>query len=457
MTEYVTLKNNNDGSFSNEEEIFEGIRVLPEYKEIVDNIKNGDSNVTLVTGKAGVGKSYLVEYVRKYMSQFNKFKNIAVLSFTGAAAINVNGQTIHSFFGFPIKPLSRNDIRYNKKKSSVLSSIDLLIIDEISMVRVDLVDAINRSLQIHLGNSKPFGGVKVLMVGDIFQLTSVVPDDEEEFFNSKYLSPHFFDSKIFQELDMKFQHKELSKVQRQKDKEFVDALNQIRIAENFRESLGLINRNCYGKNGEFSKIERDITLTTINAIANSINSKELKKIKQESMFYEAKREGKFKTKMLTPDILELKVGAKVMFTKNDPQGRWVNGTLGIVESLGRNEVRVKSNTTLKTYSVKRETWENKEYEARMGTLDDNVVGTFTQIPLTLAWAITIHKSQGITLDNVKIDLGNKKAFAEGHIYVALSRCKTMEGISLSRPISTNEVFIDERVKEFNNQLQNKVA
>lgn len=452
MTEYLKLQRQVDGSYTNDEEIYEGIRVLPEYKDIVDNILSGKSNVSLITGKAGVGKSYLIKYLKSYLSKKHKFKNIATLSFTGAAAINVGGQTIHSFFGFKTKPLSRGDIYYNQFKAPVLENLDLLIIDEVSMVRVDLIDAINRSLQMHRKNSEAFGGVKIIFLGDTLQLKPVVPENEAAFFNAKYKSPYFFDSKIFQLLDFSFYHKELTKVQRQKDKVFVDALNQIRLAEDYRESLALINRSCYGIKGEKSNIERDITLTTTNYLANKINERELNKINVESIKYEAIKKGNFKTKLLTPEILELKVGAKVMFTKNDQDNRWVNGTLGVVTALGKNSVSVKSLENNKVYSVKKETWEMNEYKMFGNNLEETPVGSFTQFPLTLAWAITIHKSQGITLDNVKIDLGNKKAFAEAHIYVALSRCKTIDGISLSRPIGLSEVFIDNDVKEFNKKL-----
>lgn len=430
----------------------EEIIITPEYEECFKAIENKDPFV-FVSGKAGVGKSVLIKYLKDTVSD----KNIAVVAPTGVAAINVEGQTIHSFFGLGIDILTSDNVSAaTGKKIDLLRNIDILIIDEISMVRADLMDAIDTKLQKTRRNEKPFGGVQVIGVGDLFQLSPVVKDDERPYFEVNYATEYFFSASCFK--NMKFKSIILDNVFRQKDQEFIDILNKIRINEDHRNSVGSINRKCYGLNGEFKDIERDVTLTSRNSRADEINNVELGKLPGKVSSYEATIKGNFRVKMVTPEILNLKPGAQVMFTKNKGK-QWVNGTLGEVVSVGGREIRVKIKDTGKIESVKRETWEVKkyDYDHRSNKLKEEASAEFTQFPLTLAWALTIHKSQGLTLDSIKIDLGGSgKAFASGQAYVALSRCKTLEGISLEDPLSMNDVKTDQRVVNFYNEIGEQI-
>lgn len=426
--------------------------ITPEYKECFRAIENKEPFV-FVSGKAGVGKSVLIKYLKNNV----KNKNVAVIAPTGVAAINVEGQTVHSFFGLGIDILTTDNVGAAKgKKIDVLKNLDMLIIDEISMVRADLMDAIDTKLKKTRGNEEPFGGVQVIGVGDLFQLSPVVKEDERPYFEVNYDTEYFFSASCLK--DKKFKSIILDNVFRQKDQEFIDVLNKIRTNEDHRNSVAKINRACYGLNAEFKNIERDITLTARNARADEINNVELNKLPGKTSSYEAKIKGNFKVKMVTPEILNLKKGAQVMFTKNNGK-KWVNGTLGEVLSVGNEAIRVKIKDTGNIEEVKRETWEVKkyEYDHKTNKLKEEASGEFTQFPLTLAWALTVHKSQGLTLDSIKIDLGGSgKAFATGQAYVALSRCKTLEGISLEDPLSMNDVKTDQRVVDFYNKINAEI-
>jgi len=426
--------------------------ITPEYKECFQAIENKEPFV-FVSGKAGVGKSVLIKYLKNNV----KNKNVAVIAPTGVAAINVEGQTVHSFFGFGIDILTTDNVGAAKgKKIDVLKNLDMLIIDEISMVRSDLMDAIDTKLKKTRGNEDPFGGVQVIGVGDLFQLSPVVKEDERPYFEVNYETEYFFSATCFN--NMKFKSIILDNVFRQKDQEFIDILNKIRVNEDHRNSVAKINRACYGINGEFKDIERDITLTARNTRADEINNIELGKLPGNVSSYEATIKGNFRVKMVTPEILNLKKGAQVMFTKNNGK-KWVNGTLGEVVSIGSEAIRVKIKDTGSIEEVKRETWEIKkyEYDHKANKLKEEASGEFKQFPLTLAWALTVHKSQGLTLDSIKIDLGGSgKAFATGQAYVALSRCKTLEGISLEDPLSMNDVKTDQRVVDFYNKINAEI-
>jgi hypothetical protein len=426
--------------------------ITPEYKECFRAIENKEPFV-FVSGKAGVGKSVLIKYLKNNV----KNKNVAVIAPTGVAAINVEGQTVHSFFGFGIDILTTDNVGAAKgKKIDVLKNLDMLIIDEISMVRADLMDAIDTKLKKTRGNEEPFGGVQVIGVGDLFQLSPVVKEDERPYFEVNYDTEYFFSASCLK--DKKFKSIILDNVFRQKDQEFIDILNKIRINEDHRNSVAKINRACYGLNAEFKNIERDITLTARNARADEINNVELNKLPGKTSSYEAKIKGNFKVKMVTPEILNVKPGAQVMFTKNNGN-RWVNGTLGQVVSVGNDEIKVKLKDTGRVESVKTEKWEVKkyEYDYKTNKIKEEATAEFTQFPLTLAWALTIHKSQGLTLDSIKIDLGGSgKAFATGQAYVALSRCKTMDGISLEDPLSMKDVKTDPRIVDFYNIIGEQI-
>jgi len=430
----------------------EEVIITPEYKECFKAIEKKVPFI-FVSGKAGVGKSVLIKEIKKNI----KDKNVVVLAPTGVAAINVEGQTIHSFFGFGIDILTTDNVSAaTAKKKSLLENIDLLVIDEISMVRADLMDAIDTKLKKTRRSEEPFGGVQILGVGDLFQLSPVVKNDERAYFEVNYESEFFFNAKCLE--GSKFKSIILDNVFRQKDQEFVNILNKIRVNEDHRESLGKINRGCYGINGEHRDIKRDITLTARNTRAEEINNIKLDKLPGSISSYEATIKGRFKVKMVTPEILNLKQGAQVMFTKNNGKN-WVNGTLGEIVGVGRNEIKVKIKDTGKIEDVKRETWEVKkyEYDYRTNKIKEEATAEFTQFPLTLAWALTIHKSQGLTLDSIKVDLGGTgKAFATGQSYVALSRCKTMEGISLQDPMSMEDVKTDQRIVDFYNIIGEQI-
>jgi GTPase SAR1 family protein len=430
----------------------EDIIITPEYKECFKAIEDKEPFL-FISGKAGVGKSVLIKYIKDNI----KDKNVAVLAPTGVAAINVQGQTVHSFFGLGIDILTSDNVgAATGKNSTLLKNIDLLIVDEISMVRADLMDAIDTKLKKTRGSESPFGGVQVVAVGDLFQLSPVVKKDEKEWFNVNYETEYFFSALCLKEIS--FKSIILDNVYRQKDKEFIDVLNKVRINEDHRGSVAKLNRNCYGINAEYKNIERDVTLTSRNARADEINNVELDKIPGKISTYEATTKGRFKVKMVTPEILNLKPGARVMFTKNKGK-QWVNGTLGEVVSVGRDEIKVKIKDSGRVEAVKRETWEVKkhEYDHMTNKIKEEASASFTQFPLTLAWALTIHKSQGLTLDSIKIDFGGSgKAFATGQAYVALSRCKTMQGISLEDPLSMNDVKTDQRVVNFYNEIDKQI-
>lgn len=424
--------------------------ITEEYKTCLNYVKRGEKFI-FVSGKAGVGKSMLI----KYLSQKLEHLNLVKLAPTGISAINVLGQTIHSFFGFPSEPLNKHNIKYNPNFTDIAKSIDILIIDEISMVRADVLDALDLSLRRHTNIKKPFGGIQIVVLGDLFQLPPVVKGyTERQFFSDNYATEFFFSAKVFQDKDFYIQPLFLDRVFRQNNSKTIEMLNRIRENKNHREAVGYINRNCYGRQGQYAKIKRDITLTTNNNKASYINQDHLNKLPTPLKTYKANISGNFNTKMPTPEILDLKVGSKVMFTKNS--NFWVNGTLGIVKKLQKDRIFVEILHLKRTVEVKRATWENKKYKKVVDlegeiSLDNQTIGTFEQFPLTLAWAITIHKSQGLTLDSLTIDLDNG-AFAAGQTYVALSRCKDLSNVSLARPIKMGDVKVNQRIIEFYNFL-----
>jgi ATP-dependent exoDNAse (exonuclease V) alpha subunit len=428
------------------------IIVTEEYEKTLNYIKDGEK-IVFVSGKAGVGKSVLINFLKK---ELKKTKKMAVIAPTGIAAINVDGQTIHSMFGFPAAPLTNANVFTRKgKPRQLLQSLDLIIIDEISMVRADVLDAIDLSLRKNRSSSRPFGGVQLVIVGDLFQLAPVVKSgDERKFIEDEYDSEYFFSANCMHKYS--FKTVILNKVFRQNDDEFIEILNRVRINDDHRKYLGIINRKCYGVNAEFSNIPREITLTTTNARAEKINNQKLFSVKSPISTFRASIEGKFQVKMVTPEILKLKVGAKVMFTKNNEL--WVNGSLGEVVEIKDNVIEVKLNSSGMVVTVERDTWEIKKHEFDLETrkIESVTIGSFEQFPLVLAWAITIHKSQGLTLESVNIDM-DKGAFATGQAYVALSRCTSLEGITLAKPISMTDVKMDKRVVDFYKNLEKDLA
>ena len=424
------------------------IEITPDYQAVITAIDRGDPYI-FVSGKAGTGKTTLIGHLRETVAG-----NVVVVAPTGVAALQVKGVTIHSFFRLPPRLIfPEEDIKPLRDKQ-LYKDIRLLIIDEISMVRADVVDAMDLFLRENgPQKGKPFGGIQVMFVGDLFQLPPVVSTaDMQVLADRGYEGPYFFCAMALHRKDVTMV--ELSKIFRQKDEHFANLLNRIRINQEVDEAIDTLNAQCFHRNEEPD--EQRITLTTTNARADQINSAELRAITTESKTYAGKTTGKFNVderNLPSPNQLILKVGAKVMFTATDPgfPKRWVNGTIGVVRELLSDKVKVmvQNGPYSNTVEVGPHQWESYRYDYDMmsGKISPSVIGTYEQIPLMLAWAVTIHKSQGKTLDKVKVDLSSG-AFASGQVYVALSRCKTIDGISLQRPIELKDVRCDQEIKRF---------
>lgn len=397
-----------------------------------------------LTGKAGTGKSTFLRYIAE-----KTHKNFVVVAPTGIAAINARGETIHSFFGVPFGPLQPGDARlkknkYNEEKTQIMENLQLLIIDEISMVRADLLDAIDYILRKVRRNPYPFGGVQVLLVGDLFQLEPVVVQDEKHFLENYYRSPYFFHAWVLREVDLV--NIELEKIYRQQDPFFIKILNAIRNNTATYDDLIKLNRRPSRVMSDDEKFY--ITLSTTKRNADKTNTEKLAALQTEEFLFKGEVEGDFPEKNLPTDkMLRLKKGAQVIFVKNESAmpRRWVNGTIGVVEEITENSIKVKLDNG-KVVEVFEEIWENVKfkYNTEKNKIEEEVIGKFTQYPVKLAWAITIHKSQGLTFDNVILDLGTG-AFAAGQLYVALSRCRTLEGIILRNKIRQRDIIVRDEV------------
>lgn len=398
-----------------------------------------------ITGKAGTGKSTLL----RFFTQRTK-KKVVVLAPTGIAALNIGGQTIHSFFGFPPRPLQKKEIR-RRKNRKIYQGVDMIIIDEASMVRADLLDQIDYFLRIN-GKypSKPFGGIQLVFFGDLFQLPPVVATDEERhLFQTRYETPYFFSSDVFKQLD--FQMIELREVYRQENRRFIRLLDAIRLRRMDFDDLDDLNERYIE---DFEDNEFYITLSARNARVDEINEERLEMLQTESFSFLATVTGE--VPVLPADSpLKLKLGAQVMFLKNDTKKRYVNGTIGVVCEIDMDSIKVEILTpkgTLDIINVERYEWEVLRYAINeQGEIEAKVIGTFNQYPLRLAWAMTIHKSQGKTFDRIVIDMGQGGAFEFGQTYVALSRCRTLDGIVLKRLMKPQDVLVDERIVEFYQQ------
>ena len=423
-----------------------------------DFINKTDRNIFL-TGKAGTGKTTFLHRIKE-----STLKRHVVVAPTGVAAINAKGTTIHSFFqmGFgPILPPeaqgyqgnSPDKKRFNKRKIDIIRSLDLLIIDEISMVRADLLDGVDQVLRRYKDRTKVFGGVQVLMIGDLQQLAPVVKDDEWNMLRPYYETVYFFSSKAFREsfaisIELKY-------IYRQQNQKFIDILNEIRNNNVTQNSIDELNKRYIP---DFIPEDRDgyITLTTHNNQANEINKNKLDEIKSDSAYFEAIVEGDFsENNYPTHENLELKEGSQVMFVKNDsnPEKRYFNGKIGKVVSLERDKAIVRCAGDDEDIEATTEKWENITYAIDKDTkeITENVKGSFEQMPLRLAWAITIHKSQGLTFEKAVIDV--KSSFAHGQTYVALSRCKTLEGMVLRKPIEQQSIIHDNTVTAFTKNVE----
>ncbi len=427
-----------------------------QFKKALDLMENTNQNV-FVTGKAGTGKSTLLAYFREITK-----KKIVVLAPTGVAALNVQGETIHSFFKFKpdvtiqtIKKLKTTDARIYKE-------LDTIVIDEISMVRADLLDCVDYFLKINGKNSSlPFGGIQMVFIGDLYQLPPVVTAKEKKIFSEHYPSAYFFDAKVFKNLAIKFV--ELEKVYRQKDEDFIALLNRIRNNSVTDEDLKVLNNRV---GGQLLSEEANfvVYLTTINEKAYQINNEFLEKLPGKTFQWTAEVTGEFDRNSFPADpVLSIKKDAQVMMLNNDLKGRWVNGSLGRVVKVkydkreGCDLIGIQLQDGSKVY-VRPYTWEvfHFKYNEKTKTIESETIGVFTQYPMKLAWAITIHKSQGKTFDRVIIDVG-RGTFAGGQVYVALSRCTSLEGISLVKPIKKQHIFTDWKIVKFLTNFQYQLS
>ena len=423
--------------------------------EMAERYVKATGRSVFLTGKAGTGKTTFLKYITQTTA-----KRFVVLAPTGVAAINAGGSTIHSFFQLPLCPYLPDvkeliteyqmPERYRslrKERVKIIRTLDLLIIDEISMVRADLLDAVDMTLRKYRHNDKPFGGVQLLMIGDAQQLSPVVKDSERQYMSQVYQSPYFFHSKALSRLQ--YVTIELQKVHRQKDAEFLDILNAVREDRMTAQLLRKINERVGVPPVRQEDGTEPIRLTTHNVRADEVNSRKLAELPDDPSLFTAQIEGDFPEHSYPADeVLELKPGAQVMFIRNDSEGKYYNGKLAKVEKIAKGVVTV-SDSNGEMIDVTPVEWPNTQYELddESGEICQNVVGTFRQLPLRIAWAITIHKSQGLTFDNVVIDAG--AAFAFGQVYVALSRCRSLEGITLESPITSSGIYRDMHVAAFN--------
>lgn len=416
--------------------------------EIVE--ETGDN--LFLTGKAGTGKTTFLKKLRE-----NSSKNMVVLAPTGVAAINASGTTLHSFFQLPFSPYlpgkgfiseDRKYLNVSKQKRRLISSLSLIVIDEISMVRPDTLDAIDSMLRRLRNSTRPFGGVQLLLIGDLRQLPPVVKPAEWDMLKEFYQSPYFFESHALKNAG--YQTIELSHIYRQNDAEFIGILNKVRDGKIDSETLNLLNKR-YVPNLENKEMEGYIRLTTHNNRASVINELRLERLPGSDFIFEAEIKGNFPESAYPAEkTLVLKEGAQVMFIKNDTglDRRFYNGMLGVVELISDDKIAVRSNETGELIEVNRMEWENTQYtiDEKSLELKQETVGTFSQYPLQLAWAITIHKSQGLTFNKAIIDASY--SFAAGQTYVALSRCRNLDGLILSSPIPSHAVITDREVNDF---------
>ncbi len=437
-------------------------KLSKQAKQVIATIEDTHNNV-FVTGKAGTGKSTLLEHIRLHSK-----KKIIVLAPTGISAINVNGETIHSFFklkpGFELD--EAREMNISNKMKVKLNRIKTIAIDEISMVRADLLDAVDTVLKRATKNNEPFGGVQMIFFGDLYQLPPVVTNADKDKFYSEYDAPYFFNANVFINEGQgnlflggfKLKIVELKKIYRQKDNQFIEVLNAVRDGNVTDEHLKTLNTRFFPSFIP-NKKEQHVYLVTTNAMAASINSAEMKKLNQKEVSFNAEKSGAI-AQNLYPNSEEvaLCVGAQIMFICNDSERRWVNGTIGkvidinnIANSETAQEECVVSveKTDGKIVEVTKHTWEISRYIFEHGEFKRDIMGTYTQIPMKLAWAITIHKSQGKTFDKVIIDLG-RGTFVHGQTYVALSRCTSLNGIILKKKFFRSSIIMDQRVKSFGN-------
>ena len=438
--------NRSSGMYSTTRKSPEGINILPEYELVKSALSLEEQELIFVSGEAGTGKSTFINWL---VSEVNL---CALVAPTAVAAINILGSTIHSLFGLPPKHIDPEyEYTISAKSRVVMENLSCLIIDEISMVSPNLLDAMSNILKRVRKSSDPFGGINVIMVGDLYQLPPIVKSEEESiYFNHRYKSKFFFSADVFKNITpFPIQ---LEKVMRQSDEKLIAALADVRTGNDCINAVEYFNVNC--EIVEHDPSAECITLVPTNALARQINMNHLESIPAEKMTYTANVEGRIqadKWNMLVPDVLHLKAGAQVLMLNNTDD--WINGDIGTVVGLENDMVRVRLARTDKVVRVKRYTWFKIEYQYNyeLKKIEEIVVASFEQYPLTLGWAITIHKSQGMTFDKYVLDMG-RGAFTDGQLYVALSRARSIESIKLVNPINIQDVKVNIDVKKFYERL-----
>ena len=433
-----------------------------EFQDALQLITHTRQSVFL-TGKAGTGKSTFLKYICNHTK-----KKYVVLAPTGIAAINAGGVTLHSFFKLPFRPMLPDDpdlslshgrifefFKYPKEKRKIIAEVDLIIIDEISMVRADIIDCVARNLRVYSGNMRlPFGGKQLLFVGDVFQLEPVVPSDQKEILSLFYASPFFFSARVFKDINLV--PIELQKVYRQTDSVFINILDRIRNNAARKQELDTLNGR-YFPSFEPQNEDMYITLATRRDQVDFINEKKLAELPGEEYVSVGKIEGDFPESSLPTQLnLSIKEQAQVIFIDNDYERRWVNGTIGMVSGIDENgNVYVLLESGVE-HLVEPTSWRNYKYKynEKEKRIEEEIVGTFEQLPIRLAWAITVHKSQGLTFSRVVVDLTGG-VFAGGQTYVALSRCTSLEGLVLKSKISSRDIFIRKEIVEFSQIFNNQ--
>jgi hypothetical protein len=443
------------------------MHILSDLASTAVKFINTTSSHIFLTGKAGTGKTTFLKDLANHTH-----KQFVIVAPTGIAALNAGGVTIHSQFLFPLgtfiperslpsdfnsnggyfsQDVLARKHPLNSLRKQVLRSIDLLVIDEVSMLRADLLDAIDYRLKSAKGNFRQsFGGVQLLLIGDLFQLPPVVKQEESNILSRYYNTPWFYEAKSIKQTALTYI--ELDKIYRQEDNKFIELLNKLRNSEADTDDMGLLN-SYYKTAEEIEQVKEVITLTTHNYKADELNARALQRLNAPSHYFEAKVMGDFPDHMFpVQHRLELKVGAQIMFIKNDvTEQAYFNGKLATITKIKNNEVEVSMAETHQPYILKKERWENKKYTVDQQTrnLSEDVIGTFEQYPVKLAWAITVHKSQGLTFEKAIIDVG--QAFADGQVYVALSRLRSLGGLILRTPINSKVISTDKTIANFSNE------